>query len=88
MKKGTIFVIEVNDGDIIATNRQAIEAEIKYCEERGEELTFKTIAEIKQPPQGISPDFDPILIQFLDKEQEITLEFRHRCALAIINYIL
>jgi predicted phage-related endonuclease len=87
MIKGTIFVMLFKDGDIVAANKQEIEYEIKNCEERGGELDFKTIAELKQPPQGISPDFDTRLIEFFDKEEDTT-ELRNKAALAIINRLI
>jgi hypothetical protein len=88
MKKDIIFVIELTDGTILAATRDEIDCEIKYCEEGGFELNFKTIGQIKQPPQGLSPDFQTRLIEFFDKDLEVTPELRDSAALAIINHII
>ena len=88
MEKKYIFVLQLKDGDLVAARRNAIEAEIKYNEERGLELQFETIARIFDPPQGLPIDFALNLIEFLDPKLEVTRELRDAAAFAIINLLL
>lgn len=88
MKENIIFILQFDEGGIVAASKEEIDHEIKYHEERGSELNFKTIGSIKQPPQGISPDFDPRLIEFFDKKQDLKKEFLDQVIIAIVNHII
>ena len=86
--KEYLFIVKTDDDKFLAATKFDLDQSIQHAENSGSDLGWTTIARIVNPSCGLSPDFDPILIEFLDSKLEITLELRHKAAIAIIQKLI
>jgi len=87
-EKNYIFVVELDSGDIIAARKDEIIAEVKRFEKMDEELNFKTIGRIFEPPQGLTPDINSMNIEWYEKDRVIDKQLIDNAVIAIVNLLL
>lgn len=82
-----IFIVQLDDGELVAERRENIEEAISDAENLGEDIEFTTIARLKEPEFGLPIDFNSRFIEFFKPEEadEILI---HKATTAIVKLLM
>lgn len=90
MKKSYVFIIQTDDGDLVAARQKEVDSFIDEYEQANVDLDFKVIGKIAEPngPFSLPLDFNESLIEWYSADQEKGEEFMKQVTIAITKLIM